>query len=74
MTDEAGLLNSLLFLPLSIYYALPALISPETYFVTGLGVGPRGFGGILISIVLYSAIAYLISIISEKNSSKRKEK
>ena len=54
VTGEAGIINSLFFLPLSIYYSLPALISSDTYFVTGQGVGPTGIGGIAFSVLLYS--------------------
>jgi hypothetical protein len=64
ITGEAGVFNTILFLPLSIYYSLPALIFPNTYFVTGHGVGPTGIIGIGIACFFYAIIAYFISIFS----------
>lgn len=66
VTGEAGAFNTLLFLPLSIYYSLPALIFPDTYFVSGHGVGPSGIGGVGISCLFYAIVAYLISTLASK--------
>ena len=64
ITGEAGVFNTILFLPLSIYYSLPALIFPSHYFVTGHGVGPSGLAGIGMASLFYVLVAYFISILA----------
>lgn len=69
LLGEPGAFNTLLFLPLSVYYSPPALIFQGSYFVTHHGVGPSGLTGIGITIIFYTLIACIISILLSKKSS-----
>lgn len=63
---EPGAFNTLLFIPLTLYYAPPALIFGDTFYITSQGVGPSGIVGILLTCVFYTLLAYLISRLFRK--------
>jgi hypothetical protein len=61
MFESFIMLGMVLFIPMTVYYMLPSLLSGGYGFAGQMGVGPVNLFGFLIAIVFWSVIASLVA-------------
>ena len=55
-----AILGIILFIPMTLYYILPAFVAGGYGFVGQMGVGPEKLAGFIVAALFWSVISFLI--------------